>query len=172
MTKIAAKLALMVLLALSTAAAQRRDPLTRAEGDEIREAAEEPVKRLGLFVKFARARLDAIEQLRADPKAGPDQPAKIHDLLRDFGGIMDELSDNIDDYADKNADIRKGLKEVVEADTGFQEKLKALKEAGGPKAAVYNFVLQDASDALASNLDDAQKTLADQNKNKGELKKQ
>ncbi len=172
MMKNAYKAALLVALLATGAAAQRRDPLTRPEADEIREAAQEPVKRLGLFVKFARARMDAIEQLRADPKAGPDRAGKVHDLLQQFGAIVDELDDNIDDYADKNEDIRKALKDIVEADTGFQEKLKALKDAGGAEAAAYNFVLLDTMDALNANLENAKKTLADQIANKGELKKQ
>ncbi len=60
----------------------------------------------------------------------------------------------------------------MESDTALQDKLKALKEAGGAELRQYNFVLENALDALNSNLDDAKKTLADQVANKGELKKQ
>ncbi len=172
MMKTTARIAVVLALLAVGAAAQRRDPLTSAEADQIREAAEEPVKRLGLLVKFARARLDAIEQLRADPKADPDRAAKVRELLQDFARILDELDDNIDDYADKNQDIRKGLKEIVEADTAFGDKLQALKKAGGAEAKEYAYALQDAVDALNADLDNAKKTLAEQIANKGELKKQ
>ena len=60
------KLALLVLLLVVVASAQRRhrDPLTDAEADQMREVAQEPEKRLKLIIKFAQARLQAIEQLR------------------------------------------------------------------------------------------------------------
>ncbi len=162
---------LLALLVVVAGAQRRRDPLTETESDEVREAAQEPLKRLGLYVKFARTRMDAVEQLRADPKAGPDRAEKVRDLLREFGAILGELDDNIDDYADKNADIRKALKDIVAADTAFQTKLKALQETSGAEAKEYGFVLQDTMDTLNANLDNAQKTLADQIANKGELKK-
>ncbi len=166
---------LLTAFLVSAAAAQHRDPLNRAESDQIRDAADDPAKRLALFVKFAKARLDSIEQLRADPKA-EDRGVKIRDLLQDFGDIIDELDDNIDDYADKNTDLRKPLKEIIEADTEFQGKLKALADAAGDsrtaaEAREYKFVLQDSTDSLNSDLDNAKKLLADQIANRGELKK-
>ena len=52
-----------------TGQAQRhRDPFTQAEIDQIRDTSWEPQLRLGLYVKFARARLVGMEEMRADPK--------------------------------------------------------------------------------------------------------
>lgn len=168
---------LITALLITTAGAQRRDPLTTVEADQLREAAQEPIRRLPLIVKFARARMTAIVQLQADPKASPDRGAKMHDLLEDFGLIIDELDDNIDDYDARNQDLRKPLKEVIDADTEFQAKLKTLKEAGSTDKRIaaemkdYAFVLDNAIDAVNTDLDNARKTLADQIANKGELKK-
>ncbi len=173
----ACKLALLVAAFVVTgAAAQRIDPLTSVEANQIRDAADDPAKRLSLMLKFARARLEAIDQLRADPKAGADRGPKVRDLLKEFGAIIEELDDNIDDYADRNTDLRKPLKEVIEADTEFQGKLKTLSDAAndpraGAEAREYKFVLQDSSDSLSSDLDNAKKLLAEQIANKGELKK-
>ncbi len=171
------KLALLISAFLvAGAAAQRFDPLTRLEADQIRDAADDPAKRLDLMVKFARARLDAIDKLPADPKAEADRGTKVRDLLQEFGAIMDELDDNIDDYADRNTDLRKPLKGIIEADTEFQGRLKPLTDAAAdPRAAAeareYKFVLQDSTDSLNSDLDNAKKLLADQIANKGEMKK-
>ena len=178
MKKIGLKLAFLVMAVLvAGAAAQHRDPLTDVEANQLRDTADDPPKRLGFMIKFARARLDAIDQLRADPKAEADRGTKVRDLLQEFGAIIDELDDNIDDYADRNIDLRKPLKEIIEADGDFQNKLKALTDAAADphtaaQAREYKFVLQDSRDSLNSNLDNAKKLLAEQNANKGELKKQ
>jgi hypothetical protein len=167
--KTAWKLALIAALLVTPAAAQRHDPLTAAEADQIREASQDPARRLDLIVKFARVRLDALMQLRADPKAGADRAAKTHDLLEDFEAVIDELDDNIDDYSARNQDLRKPLKDVVDAETDFLAKLQTLK--GAPDEKVYSFMLQDTIDAVSSSLDNAKSTLADQIAHKGELKK-
>src|SRR5271166_6816495 len=76
---------------------KERDPLTDAEVDQMREAADYPNKRLELLVKFTRERVFAIESLRADtPSAENDK--KIHDLIEDFISVLDEIDDNIDMY--------------------------------------------------------------------------
>ena len=55
--KPAKKLVLVLLLLTVVASARKRDPLTDAETDQLREAAMEPYKRLKLYIKFAQARL-------------------------------------------------------------------------------------------------------------------
>ena len=87
-----------------------------------------PKQRLTLYVQFARARLVKLEQMRSDPKT-KDRPRQTHDLLDDFQLLYDELNDNIDTYVDRKDDIRKPLKLIIEADTEFQAKLRALKDA-------------------------------------------
>ena len=55
-------------------AAQKRDPLTEKEVDQMRESADWPDKRIELMVKFARERMTAIDQLQANRK-GCQRPA-------------------------------------------------------------------------------------------------
>src|SRR5262249_6965230 len=100
---------LVVLVATSYAGKVRRDPLTAPETDELREVAQEPVKRLKLYVKYGQARMTAIEQLRSDPKLAEDRGRQIHDLLEDFTNIVDELDDNVDMYHERGSDLRKPL---------------------------------------------------------------
>lgn len=146
-----------------------REPLNEKEIDELRETAQEPEKRLKLMVQFARARLATIEQMRGDPRFAAERGARVHDLLEDFTKLVDEIGDNLDDYAGRKADLRRALKPVIEADSEFQLKLRTLKEqgAGAGDAAKgetreYAFALQSAIEAVNASLDDARKMLADQ----------
>jgi hypothetical protein len=153
------------LLAASILPAQRRrDPLTPPEIAQIRDASWEPRQRLTLYVQFSRARLVSMEQMRADPKT-TDRPKQTHDLLDDFQLLYDELNENIDTYVDRKDDIRKPLKVIIDADTEFSAKLRALKDAANVKPAEYRdyeFVLTNALDTVESSSEDHRKLLADQ----------
>jgi len=155
----------LVLLVAAMALAQRhRDPFTPPEIDQIRDASWEPEQRLSLYVKFARARLVALEQMRSDPKT-KDRPQQTHDKLDDFLLIYDELNDNIDTYVDRKNDIRKPLKVIIDADTEFQAKLRALKDAANvsaEEAKQYEFVLTNALDTVDGSAEDHRKLLAEQ----------
>ncbi len=155
----------VVLLTCAWALAQaHRDPLTRAEIDQVRDASWEPQQRLTLYVQFARNRLVQLEQMRNDPKS-KNSAQQTHDLLDDFQLLYDELNDNIDTYVDRKDDIRKPLKLIIAADTEFQAKLRALKDAADvPRAEsdAYEFVLSNALDTVDTSADDHRKLLEDQ----------
>jgi hypothetical protein len=155
----------LLLLAAAAASAQRhRDPFTQPEIDQIRDASWEPQQRLSLYVQFARARLVALEQMRSDPKT-KNRPQQTHDRLDDFLLIYDELNDNIDTYVDRKNDIRKPLKMIVDADTEFQAKLRALKDAADvpvEESKEYEFTLTTALDTVDSSVEDHRKLLAEQ----------
>jgi hypothetical protein len=145
-------------------AQNHRDPLTQAEIDQVRDASWEPRQRLALYVEFARTRLVKLEQMRSDPKT-TDRAQQTHDLLNDFQLLYDELNDNIETYVDRDDDIRKPLKGIIAADTEFQAKLRALKEAANvPRSdySVYEFVLSNALDTVDSSAEDHRKLLDDQ----------
>jgi len=179
----AKKILVFVLLLTMVAAARRRDPLTEAESDQLREVAMEPGKRLKLYIKFAETRLLAIDQLRSDPKAADGRGKKIHDLLEDFTAILDEINDNLDTYEgrqlnkDDRKEFHKGLKEVIEAADKFELKLRTLKSAeetdpqARKEAADYQFVLADAQDALKSSADMAREYLNQKDTDAGPPKK-
>jgi hypothetical protein len=167
------KLWLACILALALASpllAQRRighDPLNPVETDQLRDTAQEPNRRLKLYVGFARARLTSIDQVLADPKA-KDRAKQLHDLLEDFAALADEIADNVDTYHGEHWDMRKSLKLVIEGDSEFQVKLKQLSQTlTGPDAPPdvdqYKFVLQDALESLNNNAGDARKIMQEQN---------
>jgi hypothetical protein len=155
----------VVACLLATAAAQRKnDPLNSVEVDQLRDTALEPELRLKLYVKFARARLASLEEKRNDPKV-TDRARATHDGLEDFLAVYDELNDNIDTYVDRKDDIRKPLKAVIEADTEFQAKLRALDSAAGStpqEKKEYQFLLSNAIETLDSSAEDHRKLMAEQ----------
>lgn len=163
--KTATRLAILLMLLTALASARKRDPLTEAEADQLRNAAMEPQKRLKLYIAFTSARLASIDRLRSDPQAGQDRGRRIHDLLEDFSTLLDEINSNLDTYVarplskDDRKDFQKGLKEVTAACDQWDAKLKALKSAVENDPGLRNdsqnfrFVLQDAEDALKSTAD-------------------
>ncbi|MGA9544495.1 MAG: hypothetical protein WBQ85_13055 [Candidatus Sulfotelmatobacter sp.] len=162
--RICAGLAVLLMMGALASAQRHRDPFTQAEIDQIRDASWEPQQRLSLYVKFARARLVGLEQMRSDPKT-KDRPQQTHDKLDDFLLIYDELNDNIDTYVDRKNDIRKPLKVIIDADTEFQAKLLALRDAAGvsaEEAKQYEFALTEALDTLDGSAEDHRKLLAEQ----------
>jgi hypothetical protein len=167
--RMALGLALLLALPLCSSvfsplrAQRRRDPLNPLEIDQLRDAMLDPDERLKLYVKFSRGRMTKLEQMRSDPKT-VDRARQTHDMLEDFLAVYDELNDNIDMYVGRKNDIRKALKGIIEADTEFQAKLRALKGSASTNAAEasqYEFLLTDALDTVDSSTDDHRKTLAE-----------
>jgi hypothetical protein len=156
--------ALVLAGALAAPGQRHREPLTDSEIDQIRDASWEPQQRLTLYVQFTRARLVKLEEMRSDPKT-TDRPRRTHDMLDDFRLLYDELNDNIDTYVDRKDDIRKPLKVIIEADTEFQAKLRALKDAANVPAEEYRqyeFVLTDILDTVDTSKEDHRNLLANQ----------
>jgi hypothetical protein len=159
-----ASLGLLLLIVPATLAQRHREPFTQAEINQIRDASWEPQQRLALYVQFARARLVSLEQMRGDPKT-KNRAQQTHDRLDDFVLIYDELNDNIDTYVDRKDDIRKPLKVIIDADTEFQAKLRALKDAANvpaEEAGQYEFVLSNALETLDTSAEDHRKLLTEQ----------
>ena len=156
-------LGFVFLLTLPVCAQKKNDPLTPEEIDQLRDVMLEPDERLKLYVKFTRDRMAKLEGMRSNPKA-TERGLQTHDMLQDFLTLYDELNDNIDMYVGRKNDIRKPMKVVIEADTEFQSKLRALKNAAGMNAAEakqFEFLLTDALDTVDASADDHRKTLAE-----------
>jgi predicted nucleic acid-binding Zn-ribbon protein len=152
-------LALCLPLCAPLWAQHRRDPLNPLEIDQLRDAMLDPDIRLKLYVKFARDRMTTLEQMRSNPKT-TERGHQTHDMLEDFLA----LNDNIDMYVGRKDDIRKPLKAIIEADTEFQSKLRALKNSANNNAdemKQYEFVLTDALDTVDSSTEDHRKTVAE-----------
>lgn len=156
-------LGLLFLLTLPVCAQKKNDPLNPLEIDQLRDAMLEPEERLKLYVKFTRDRMAKLEEMRSNPKT-TERGLQTHDMLQDFLTLYDELNDNIDMYVGRKNDIRKPMKVVIEADTEFQSKLRALKDAASAKSLEskqFEFLLTDALDTVDTSADDHRKTLAE-----------
>lgn len=166
----------LVLVALAPAWA-KRDPLNNKEIDDLREAAQEPNDRLKLIVQYARVRLQSLEEARTDPKLSNDERAeRIHDLIEDFTSIYDELDDNLDMYSSQKADFRKAMHVVIEGDAEFQNRLRAFRDAITSDPAKYQtkqyqFMLENAIDAVNAGVRDHRQVLEEQNELAKERKK-
>ena len=161
-------LPLLIILCLPAFARGRRDPLSEKEVDQMREVAQNGEKRLRLLLTFAQTRMLAIYQMRGDSKVAEGRGARVHDLIEDFANLITELDRNIDQYANQKQDVRKPLKEIIEANADFQLKLRGLKEAAAlaenaNEVKEWKYVLEDAIDAVNSNGDNARETLEEQN---------
>jgi hypothetical protein len=159
-----ARLALAMLLLSTTWAQRRRDPLNPLEEDQLRDAAQDPAERLKLYIVFARTRLTSLEQMRADPKV-TDRAQQTRDRLQNFLDVYDELNDNLDTFVERKADLRKPLKAVIEADTEFQAKLRALKssvDANKDESKQYDFLLTNVLDAVDGGVQDHRQLLNEQ----------
>jgi hypothetical protein len=150
---------LLPLLALTAGSAWgRRDPLNTAEIAELREVAQQPDKRLPLYVKFIRERVESLQQLHSDPRFAPGREMRIHDLLEEVDSLLQELDDNINAYVRQEMDVRKPLKAVIEMDGELQRKLRAMKQHSPPEGLkIYGLALDFATDSATESLDNAQR---------------
>jgi len=156
----------MVLAIAPLFAQSRKDPLTEKQAEEVREAGDQPLERVKLFVGYVDDRAKDIHTINADPIA-QNKTARIHNLLDEFTRLSDDLQDNMDQYDEQHADLRKALKDII---TKTDEWDKVLNE---PKPSVqYDFVRKTAIDSNQSAHEAAVKMLADEEKYIAEKKKE
>ena len=109
-------LAILAILVFSSPlhAQHHESALSEAEIEQIREARYVPSDCILLFVKFLDLRTKEIQDLYAKPRR-PGREQDTHDLIEQFTAIADELSDNLDDYGPRHADLRKALPKLLDA---------------------------------------------------------
>ena len=159
-------LALAVLLATSGAGAlaQNGDFLTDEEQDKLREA-QEPSERIQLYLDFEQVRLARFETARSNPAVTTEDIGKyLNGLLSQFVSIDEELKSWIEDHYDRNADMRQGLRAVLEAGATQLEQLRRIQQSPDATAPAYADTLRDAIDDLTDTLDGATKALGEQQK--------
>lgn len=165
-------IALMLMTMATPLLAQRqRDPLTDKEVDALREAAQEPEKRMKLLMDFAKTRMEMIQHMQADPKLMGDRAENLRQRLDDLAELMDEVDDNLDMYNTRSEDLRKPLKAVIEMDSDFQVKLRTLREnSSAAQLKNYGFALENATDSVNESADSARAMLQDQIEKRGKSK--
>jgi hypothetical protein len=131
-------------------AAQQRDFLTPDEADQLREV-QEPNARLGLYSKWALLRLDEIEQMIASNKAG--RAVFIHDLLEDYGHIIDAMDAVADDALRRKISIDAGVTALTVSEKDMVTRLQKIRDAKPKDLARYEFALNDAIDTTQDSLE-------------------
>jgi len=142
-------LTLVATLALPLTA-QQRDFLTPDEADQLREV-QEPNARLALYSKWALLRLDEIEQMIASNKAG--RAAFIHDLLEDYGHIIDSMDAVADDALRRKISIDAGVTALTASEKDMVTRLEKIRDAKPKDLARYEFALNDAIDTTQDSLE-------------------
>src|SRR6266568_4600821 len=124
-------LAVLCLLTIAILSAQKvkRDPLTEAEVDKIREAGIDPGERIKIYAKIVEDHVSTVKGLTNRGRS-PARAKRLDDELQDLTALMDELGTNLDTYTDRHADIRAALKPLAEATQRWLGNLRAL--AGEP----------------------------------------
>lgn len=104
---------------------QKREPLTGAEVEQIREAGIDPEARMSLYHKFLDAHAASLKALVPRAKSSA-RGSRIDEELQDFTALMDEAGSNLDVYSERHADVRKALKKLTESTPKWLETLQAL----------------------------------------------
>jgi len=131
-------------------AAQQRDFLTPDEADQLR-LVQEPNARLGLYSKWALLRLDEIEQMIASNRAG--RAVFIHDLLEDYGHIIDAMDAVADDALRRKISIDAGVTALTASEKDMVTRLEKIRDAKPKDLARYEFALNDAIDTTQDSLE-------------------
>jgi hypothetical protein len=148
--------ALFLLVPSLVAQKEKREPLTEAELEQIREAGIEPSARIALFTKFLNEHADVIKSLTNRAKSTA-RSKHLDDELLDFTALLDELGDNLDQYADRKADLRPALKPLNEAAPRWLNILRAL--AGEPS---FDEARKEAIESGEDLADQAKRILTEQ----------
>jgi len=141
---------------------QDRDFLTSNEVDQIREA-QDPNERLQLYLRFAKLRMELLEQALSKDK--PGRSLTIHDTLEDYKSIIEAVDSVADDALRRKQPIDKGMVAVASAEQEFLAKLNKIESSEPKDLGRYKFVLQEAIDATSDSremsMEDSQKRTAE-----------
>ena len=147
-------LALAWLLATGPCSAQAGDDaLSQKDVDRLRDAAFVPMERIKVFTEILNDRQKRIDDLLARRRSHTDFPEDMHDALDQFGKIVDELNDNLDDYGRRHRDVRKVLPKLIEATERWSTALRTPADNEAFNV-VRRIALDDVKDArtLAESL--------------------
>ena len=117
-----------LLLPVSMAYAQDRgSALSAGDAERLRSIADDPSQRVLAFVGFLDDRAKAVEKLSSGPRK-PGREDDLHEQFEQFVSIADEFNDNLDDYSEHHRDVRKALRNLVQATERWAVMLRTPEE--------------------------------------------
>lgn len=134
----------------------KREPLTEAQIEQIREAGIAPNDRINLYTKFLNEHADTIKSLTNRSKS-LSRAHRLDEELQDLTALMDEFGSNLDLYSDRHADIRKALKALTEATERWLGILRTLPGEPG-----FDLARKEAIESGEDLADQAKRLLAEQ----------
>jgi hypothetical protein len=156
----------MVLAITPLFAQSKKDPLTEQQIEDVREAGDQPLQRIKLFVGYVEERANAIHSLNTEVGA-QNRTVRMHNLFDEFTRLSDDLEDNMDNFNDQHEDLRKVLKEIVDKSGQWGTVLNQ-----PPPSNQYDFGRKTALEANQSVHEAAVQMLADEEKYFIEKKKE
>jgi hypothetical protein len=145
-----------------TAAPQKKEYLSQAEADKIRDAGMSG-PRIVLYATFAGDRIKKLqyEFAHMDP-ADQKRTDRLNNLINAYTGCIDDAADLVDIGIEKQEDIRQGVKALQ---TQIKDALPYLQDLAtkGPERETYKDNLDDAIEATqdaAKDVDKASKEMA------------
>ena len=146
----------------ANAAPQKKEYLSAAEADKIREAGTTG-PRIVLFATFASDRIKKLqyEFAHLDP-TDEKRTDRLNSLLNGYTGCIDDAADLIEIGIEKQQDIREGVKAMQAKIKEFLPYLQDLA-MNGPEHQTYKGNLEDAIEATqdaAKDVDKASKEMA------------
>lgn len=131
-------------------AQEDRDFLTPNEVDQVREA-QDPNDRILLYIRFARQRMDLVQQYLAKDK--PGRSIFIHNTLEDYSRIIEAIDSVSDDALRHNRPIDKSMTLLTAAEKEFLDKLNKIQDSDPKDLDRYKFVLAQAIDTTSDSRD-------------------
>lgn len=149
------KTAIWCLLLTAPLFAQR-DFLNADEIDQIKEA-QDPVDRLKLYAKFARQRVELVQNVFSKDK--PGRSLLMHDALEDYAKILDAIDDVTDDALLRKLEVKLGLEAVVAAEKQTLPILQKIQSSQPKDLSRYDFALKQAIETTEDSLEASQADL-------------
>lgn len=117
-------LGLAAMMAQPALAQTKDDALSPKEVEELRDASFVPTDRIETYEKILDTREHSIEDLLAKPHHVSFRD-DMHDVMDQFGAIVDEMNDNLDELNAQHRDLRKILPKLVKATERWTTALRA-----------------------------------------------
>ncbi len=142
------RLILLLALAVSPAAAQQPDYLTKEEVEQAREI-QEPNQKVELFLKFADARLAAFEKALQPAGGEVLRPYQLKDLLNDFIRAVDDTTDKTLQPVERGGvEMKKGRDKINVKGREFLKRLGDIQKTEAASSEDLRYDLEDATDAV------------------------